>query len=62
VQNPDPAIDIIWGAKEIGAAVNLTARQAFHLLESGHLPAKKIGGKWAARLDLLQKHFEATAA
>lgn len=59
VQNP---ATVLWGAAQIGRAVNLTRRQAFRLLEAGHLPAKKIGGKWAARLDLLHKHFESSAA
>jgi hypothetical protein len=39
---------VLWGAESIGAALNLTARQAFHLLERGHLPATKIGGRWAS--------------
>jgi hypothetical protein len=38
--------DVVWGAKAIGAVINRTERQAFHLLESGALPAKKIGNLW----------------
>jgi hypothetical protein len=46
--------EVIWGAAAIGAVIGRTARQTFHLLESGHLPAKKVGGRWASRrADLL---------
>lgn len=38
--------DVLWGAEEIGQVIGRTARQTFHLLESGHLPAKRIGGRW----------------
>jgi hypothetical protein len=38
----------VWGAEAIGRVINRPARQTFHLLESGALPAKKIGGRWTA--------------
>jgi hypothetical protein len=47
VENP-PSSDIVWGAEVIGKIVNLTARQAFYALEKGHLPGRKVGGKWAS--------------
>lgn len=39
---------ILWGAKAIGAEVNLRERQAFYKLEAGHLPGKKVGGIWTS--------------
>jgi hypothetical protein len=40
--------DIVWGAEAIGQVIGRKPRQAFHLLESGCLPAKKLGGRWCA--------------
>ena len=46
---PEPEeLDILWGGEEIGRAINRTARQAFHLLEEGLIPARKVGGQWCA--------------
>jgi hypothetical protein len=42
----DEPLDILRGAERIGAYLGLNVRQAFHLLEKGELPAKKIGGRW----------------
>jgi hypothetical protein len=44
----DSESDVIWGAQAIGQVIGRTARQAFHLLETGALPAKRIGGRWCA--------------
>ena len=41
---------IIWGAKNIGRAINRNERQTFALLEGGKIPgAKKIGHIWTVR-------------
>jgi len=44
----DATKDILWGAQAIAAVIRASERQTFHLLESGTLPAKKIGGRWVA--------------
>jgi hypothetical protein len=44
----DTESDVIWGADEIGRVIGRTARQTFHLLETGCLPARKLGGRWCA--------------
>jgi hypothetical protein len=41
-------IDLLWGARAIGRAIGRTERQAFHLLETGQLPARKVGATWVA--------------
>jgi hypothetical protein len=49
------APDVLWGPDEIGRAIGKAPRAAFHLLEAGHLPARKIGGRWcASRRKLLE--------
>jgi hypothetical protein len=36
----------VWGAAAIGKIINRSPRQANYLLETGRLPAKKIGDQW----------------
>jgi hypothetical protein len=38
----------VYGAATIGAVINQTERQAFHMLESGHLDATQLGRKWVS--------------
>jgi hypothetical protein len=42
------ASDVIWGAAAIAEAIGLTERATYHLLASGLVPAKRIGGRWVA--------------
>jgi hypothetical protein len=45
----DDGLQMFWGAKAIGAALNLTERQAFFQLEAGRIPgARKFGRNWGA--------------
>lgn len=44
----------VWGAKAIGKEIGLSERQAYHMLEKGLLPARKVGDKWVA--DARQLH------
>jgi hypothetical protein len=37
----------IYGAAAISKIVNLTPRQTVYCLELGHLPATKVGARWA---------------
>ncbi len=41
--------EILWGADEIAKVIGRTKRQTFALLENGHIPAKKVGGRWVAK-------------
>jgi hypothetical protein len=47
-ESDDEKSDVLWGASAIGRAIGKPARATFHLLESGHLPARKIGRQWVA--------------
>jgi hypothetical protein len=62
MEKPEPALELIWGAAEIGKAIGRTRAQTYHLLEKGHLPAKNVGGRWVASLRALREHFEGSAA
>jgi hypothetical protein len=48
--------DIVWGAQEIGRVINISTRQAFFLLANKKLPAKKVGGRYAASRRKLIDH------
>ena len=55
-------LDLLWGARAIGAALGLDERQAYYLLESGALPmAKKVGKRWAVPRAALHDFFSAPA-
>jgi hypothetical protein len=45
--------DIVWGAEQIAATINLSVAATYHLLERRRLPAKKIGAKWCANRQAL---------
>ena len=51
-------LGLLWGAKEIGEALGLTERRAYHMLEARRLPARKIGGRWCTSIDALRKFTE----
>jgi hypothetical protein len=41
--------DYLWGCAAIAAVIERNKRQTFHLLESGSLPARKVGATWVAK-------------
>jgi hypothetical protein len=49
---------VVWGAAAIGAEIGLTARQTWHQLSRGRLPAFKMGGKWGATRGALRKRVQ----
>jgi hypothetical protein len=52
------ANDILEGAAAIAAYTGKTIRQANYLLETGQLPAFKIGRNWHMRRSTFQQHIE----
>lgn len=55
--------DLLNGAEAIGAFLQQSPRQTYHLLETGKLPAFKLGDrKWQARKSTLRRHIEALEA
>jgi hypothetical protein len=40
--------EVLWGAEQIGDFINKSKRATFHLLETGKIPARKIGHQWTA--------------
>lgn len=56
------SMDPIWKIKEIAKAIGRSERQTFHLLASGQLPAKKVGGRWVASRQKLAEFFASKEA
>lgn len=50
-------LGLLWGAAAIAAALGRTRRQTFHLLETGAIPARRVGGRWCASRTALEAHF-----
>lgn len=51
--------DILWGVKALSEEIDRTERQTFYLLETGQLPAKKVGGRWCSTRSRLREFFNA---
>ena len=60
--NKSDALELIWGAEEIAKLIGRTTRATFHMLDSGELPAKKVGGRWVAERGKLIAFFLGDAA
>jgi hypothetical protein len=61
IQNSTLEIVLIWGAEAIANEIGVGTRRAFHLLENGELPAKKVGGRWVVERGTLRNFFIETA-
>jgi hypothetical protein len=51
------SMNLVWGAGAIAEAIGTTPRKTFHLLEAGHIPAKKVGNRWVADRKALSDFF-----
>ena len=40
--------DVLWGAEAIAKVIGQSERATYHLLATGLVPAKRIGGRWVA--------------
>lgn len=49
--------DLIWEVAGIAKEIGRSRRQTFHLLETGQLPAEKIGGRWCSSRAALRRRF-----
>jgi len=58
----DPKLDLIWEVSDIAKLIGRSARQTFHMLNKGELPAKKVGGRWVAERSKLIAFFMDSAA
>ncbi|RWL87719.1 MAG: DNA-binding protein [Mesorhizobium sp.] len=55
--NSTKDLELVWGAEAIALVIGAKPRQTFHLLETGQIPAKKVGGRWVAERGQLARFF-----
>lgn len=55
-------LELVWGAEEIAKIIGRSPRVTFHLLTTGAIPARKVGGRWVAERGKLIAFFMETAA
>lgn len=55
-------LDLVWEVEAIAKVIKRTNRQTYHMLATGQLPAKKVGGKWVSSRGALMNHFEKSFA
>ena len=55
-------IDVIWGIGDIADAIGQSFAATAYMLKKGHIPAKKIGDRWAASRKKLNDFFAGDAA
>lgn len=53
-------MELVWGGDAIAKVIGRTSRVTFKLLESGQLPAKKVGNRWVAERSKLITFFTDT--
>jgi hypothetical protein len=60
--------DILWGAEAIGREANIVdengavdRRKVFYQLETGNLPAKKVGRLWVSTTTAIRRALEIEA-
>ncbi|MDX1193725.1 DNA-binding protein [Sinorhizobium medicae] len=56
------ALDLIWGAEEIGKVIGRSTRATFDMLDKGELPGKKVNGRWVIARSKLIAFFMESAA
>ena len=51
------ADDLLYGAKAISKEIGQSLRQTYYALETGILPAGKVGEKWVCSRKVLRARF-----
>ncbi|MEF2071917.1 helix-turn-helix domain-containing protein [Consotaella aegiceratis] len=58
----DDPLNLVWGIKAIAKIIGRTERQTYAMCDAGHLPARRVGQRWVAKREALERFFEETAA
>ena len=62
METDEKQIDLIWGMNAIAKVIGRTPRQTYSMLVAGQLPARRVGQRWVAKREALERFFEETAA
>ena len=57
MHSSNKSIELLWGAEAIAKEIGVNRRKAFHLLERGMIPARKLGKHWVAECGMLRAFF-----
>jgi hypothetical protein len=60
--NGKDALDLVWGGAAIAKILGRSVRSTFYMLDSGEIPAKKVGGRWVIERSKLIAFFMGDAA
>ena len=55
--NEGNSLELIWGADAIGDAIGKNARQTFHMLQAGTIPACKVEKNWSSEYNDLRNYL-----
>jgi len=55
-------IGLIWGINAIARLIDRSDRQVSYMVNSGQIPAKKVGGRWCANRAELVAFFKGRTA
>ena len=53
-----PGLGLVWGVRGIGTAIGRSARETYHLIETGQLPVRMIGRQYYSTIRELKKCFK----
>ena len=58
----DLPLDLVWGIKAIAKVIGRSERQTYSMCDAGQLPARRVGQRWVAKREALERFFEDVAA
>lgn len=61
-EQTESPLDLVWGIKAIAKLIGRTERQTYAMCDAGQLPVRRVGQRWVAKREALDRFFEETAA
>ncbi len=58
----DMPIDLVWGIRAIAKVIGKTERATYAMCDAGLLPARRVGQRWVAKREALERFFDEVAA
>jgi hypothetical protein len=55
-------IDLVWGIRAIAKVIGKTERATYAMCDAGLLPARRVGQRWVAKREALERFFDEVAA
>ncbi|SKA26473.1 helix-turn-helix domain-containing protein [Consotaella salsifontis] len=53
----DEPLDLVWGIKAIAKLIGRTERATYAMCADGKLPARRVGERWVAKREALERFF-----